>query len=183
VPAPILFAPDVSPPPSQRAAFGAWSEGASVIDSYNLKERLPADANVYGMLPGRETLLELKWFAEQTGSPTALYACETFGGCTEYEWCWEFGSRERVLVSAGYSESTQVVERGWLGRRHIRTSTRIRSRVHELTAVDLRQVADETNGGVLPLMLEAFGLRTSGYFRPHTREFDWTPYRVSPGSG
>ena len=178
----ILAAGDTSPPPAQVAEFEAWAKTATVIEPDSIESRLPSGAEAYGAFPSREELLELKWFAEQTQSAVASYAGETFAGNTEYEWCWEFGPSERVLVHVEHSEVVTESPRSWIGRKPVVGQRRYFHRVHELTATGDHVVPDP-DANVLEMMLRSLGVPTrGGYFEPHLRGFDWKKYRVAPST-
>ena len=93
-------------------------------------------------------------------------------GPFDYEWCWQFGSVERVLI---YGEPAII-------RAGVR-STRVEVDAATSAPTMLEFTAEtDSNPTVLPdvtvvsRMLIPFGIETSGFFNPHTRQFPWEDY-------
>jgi len=85
-----------------------------------------------------------------------IIAASMFGGQIDWEWCWEFGPNERVLINA----RPDLLEfKNGMCRRELGLSD---------------------TWLVLKRMLESFGIQSNGYFQPHTRGFDWKKHLVSP---
>jgi hypothetical protein len=153
----VLFSPpsgniwsigDVSPAPQDYDGFVAWAIKTHVVDADQVKQQTDADIDWYPF-PDREELYHLKWFAEQVKTDVAYYAHETFGGATEYEFAFQFGERERVLISASDTPVQRCVEIDASGKRII-------------------------EGDLLILVMKSLGFEmTEPYFLPHTRGFDY----------
>jgi hypothetical protein len=165
------------------AEFDDWSAAATVIDADQLKSRLGDAIEDYFCLPEREEILRVKWFSHATNSAAMIYGTETWGGATEYEWCWLFdrGEDERVLLHVCHSQV--VYER----RRRLLFGTRaIRKEHYERAVVQLTADAIIEEPVRHPLSLfqkaaEYMGISAPmGYFKPHMRGFDWNQYRVTP---
>jgi hypothetical protein len=88
-----------------------------------------------------------------SGVPVTYYATAMWGGDIESEYAWVFDDREVVYAYRSDEEIVEVVEVDRQGRR-------------------------SRQGDVLQLALAHLGLQLpTGYFAPHTRGFDWTPFR------
>jgi len=148
-------------PRSREEEFKNWVESAALaVEPAMLEDApLPDKGEFYGQLPERELLLELKWLAEQLGGPLTLYSAETFAGGIEYEWCYEFGPRERVLINAEHPTG---------------------HRLHEFSAAGARSQPIGNAFAVLVGTLASMGIITGGGFAPHERGFKWTDYLVKP---
>ena len=181
VPAPILSLG--GPPVTDRAReqFETWATTADLEIPESTLTRLPADAELYGACPDRAELVELKWLAEQLQSPVAEYSAATWGGAVEYEWCWEFGPNERVLLNAEHTRQWDENYRDWLFRSRTRTKYRSWRVVYEIRHQHCQPVeVGDTEPPVLARMLQSFGVQSSGFFKPHGRAFDWARFRVDP---
>jgi len=97
---PLLVVADQLPPDDMRGEYEAWRQTASVITTDALTPHVEEELANYGGFPDVDETLELKWIAAAARTPVALYAMETFGGVTEFEWAWLFdgAGSDRVLV-------------------------------------------------------------------------------------
>ena len=180
---PLLVLADQTRSPALEGEFRAWAATpeATVIDAEALGAKVPGAVEPYSHLPHREDLLRCKWFAAAAQTPVAMYGAETFGGRTEYEWCWLFGpGGDRAMVMKERRREIRVVQRRWFFRR--RTVTR---------QVNERVTLEVTESGVAERpYVHAFAIwdaaarhlgvhSPGGFFRPHQRGFDWRPYHVT----
>ena len=155
--------------------FANWSATGKVIDADELRSRVPHEIENRDSLPSREELMRVKWFTYATMSAAAVYQAETWGGATEYEWCWLFdrGQHERVLLYAIRSEPRPE------------SSVRSPARYEPLIVrVTQDQVVEECIRFPLQLFsmaAEYMGVSAPrGIFEPHRRGFDLRDYLVTP---
>jgi hypothetical protein len=158
--------------------FASWSSTGKVIDAEELRSRVPDQIENCDSLPSREELMRVKWFSYATMSAVMLYQAETWGGTTEYEWCWLFdrGQHERVLLYAIRSEP--------LPESSVRSPRRSEPLILRVTE---DQVAEERIRFPLQLFsmaAEYLGVSApGGLFEPHRRGFNLNDYLARPSEG
>jgi hypothetical protein len=177
---PLLVLADQLPPDDMRGEYEVWRQTASVITADALAPHVEEDPATYGF-PDADATLELKWVAAAARTPVALYAMETFGGVTEFEWAWLFdgAGSDRVLVHQSRRRDVVRMERGWFRYRPVSTW----AYEHFVVEVSAAGVVERPvgNAGVLREVAEHLGTwAPNEYFAPHTRGFNWGAYRVPP---
>jgi hypothetical protein len=100
------------------------------------------------------------------------------GGAVDIEYCCEFGANERVMVLAYRTSQSTVITRRWFGRSRTRHQTHSSRRLFEFTGEEMREEPYEQQLMVLTRMLKTFGIDSGAYFKPHTREFDWSQRKI-----
>ena len=178
---PLLVLADQLPSDDMRGEYEAWRQSASVITADAIASHVEEDLANYAVFPDADETLELKWIAAVARTPVALYAMETFGGVTEFEWAWllDGAGSDRVLVHQSRRRDVVRMERGWFRYRPVTTS----AYEHFVVDVSAAGVAERPGGsaGVMREVAEHLGTwAPNGYFAPHTRGFDWRAYRVPP---
>lgn len=154
--------------------FASWSATANVIDADELRSRVPYDIEEYYALPSREELLRVKWFSYATQLAAAIYQAETWGGSTEYEWCWLFGrgQHERVLL---YIERPTGPKRA---------PTRYEPLIIRVTEQEVSEERVRHPLQLFSMAAEYLGVSAPrGIFEPHRRGFNLSDYVVTPPKG
>ena len=178
---PLLVLAGQVPPPDLDLDFRAWAASATVLDAEALCARVPEVVKEYYCIPDRDELLSAKWFSVVADTRVACYGAETFGGATEYEWCWFFDrGNERVNVMAWSTREVERTVRRWFRTHTVKSTASLRV-LHDFTADTHSQRPYEETVAIFDDVAGHLGVSApGGCFLPHRRGFDWSRYSVEP---
>jgi hypothetical protein len=144
----------------------SWHIPADLADEESLAQVAVSVPNDHllggGSLPPPTLLAFLHRLSRSTGTVTSLYSASTWGGDWEHAYSWVFdgaAGADKIYVRRFPKDDVGGVQ-VWDPRRLDRPRE---------TVVD---------GDVLALTLDHYGTHLDGgFFTPHTRSFDWKPWR------